>query len=138
MGLSPSRFAEEGKQAMSFTNYYFQSEPVNTGPYALTVIGTAPPRLAGRYRYHLKTTSPALVAGLVFLSVYWKDRDGTQRSHTSAGLSLLSISAVVENEFNVWFEDAETPAVSFEVTPVGVIGSYSYEFWISLEGEQGN
>lgn len=115
----------------------FDSQVNQTAGASETPLVSGLPRYAVHLQYAAETDDSAS-AGLLFFSFRWKDREGTARIHTSAGLALGTVGAAVEKTVNLYLEDDEAADITIEITAVGVLGTYRYSYWVQVDGAQGN
>lgn len=118
--------------------YGFVSEVGKTSGIAATSVAGVPDKMCGSVRYNVKVTNTS-TAGLMYATVRWNDRAGAARVKTSAALALTSMGEI-SDEFQVYTEDGAGlgSVVTLELQTIGVLGSFSYDYFIQTEGDQGN
>jgi len=92
-----------------------------------------------RYKCHVQyafSVRSAGLAGLMYVTLKWKDRAGNARSVSSPAIALTSVGAGAERTINIHTEDNEDTNVELEVTTVGALGSFKYDYWMTIEADQ--
>jgi hypothetical protein len=118
--------------------YYDSGTGATTGKALQLTSGLGDNKLCNA-SYYVKMTDPG-AAGLIYFVFRYTDRDGTSQVHTSAALAIAG-TAVVRGVVPFWSEDAagQGAYAGFEITTVGALGSYEYEWWCAVdELGQGN
>lgn len=119
--------------------YGFDSAANVTSGFAATSVAGMPDKMCGSVRYNVKVRSSSTL-GLLYATLRWTDRAGNSVVKTSPALALTNAGAEIGNEYEVYAQDngGLGSVVTLEIQTVGVLGSFSYDYFVQTEGEQGN
>jgi hypothetical protein len=121
---------------MSFQGIYANNQVNVNGAVAETNAAYLGEDKKAVIRYNV-TTGNLATAGWLYVILRWVDKAGRNQTHTSSALNLAALGgSSLQATVNVYARgEEEDPTISYEIVTVGVLGSYTYHYWIDIEGE---